>query len=77
MTAKYEPKPTTPPSAVKRDSVPATIDVTSETSQAKQTSEANNKNSNVNDTWEEPRKTFKQPNDVTVEREKKTCCLLM
>lgn len=72
MTAKYEPKPTTPPSAVKRDSAPA-----SETSQAKQTSEANNKNSNVNDTWEEPRKTFKQPNDVTVEREKKTCCVLM
>lgn len=77
MTAKYEPKPTTPPSEVKRDSAPATIGVTSETSQAKQTSEANNINSDVNDAWEEPKKTFKQPVDVTVAREKKTCCVLM
>lgn len=73
---KYTPKPTTP-TVPQRNVTPATIDVTSETTHPKQTSDVNNKSNDINSSFDEPKKKFKQPNDVTVEQHKNSCCVLM
>lgn len=77
-TAKYTPKPTLPqPTQRNTANTPATLEVSSGISHDKQTSDINNTNNQVKSSWEEPKKRFTQPNDVTVERHKKSCCVLM
>lgn len=77
VNARYTPTPTTPQAAQRStNNTPATLEVSNETTHTKQTSDQNNKNNDV--MWaEEPKKRFTQPNDVTVERHKKSCCVLM
>ncbi|XP_020615067.1 protein phosphatase 1 regulatory subunit 16A-like [Orbicella faveolata] len=74
VTAKYTPKPTSPPSTQHNDTA-ATLDVSSETAPTMKSPVTNNVS---NSTVQEPRKKFKQPTDAEeVGRHKKSCCVLM